>query len=207
MKQFDFHHHHKNNSGIYNLKLIEKPVEKLFSAGIHPNDSDQDKNQIINWLENSIAHENCRAVGECGLDSTVLIPEKRQKEIFLMQIEAANQYRKPLIIHCVRKYDEILRMKKWTHVSMIIHGFNKNEKIAADLLQNGFYLSFGKALLTSLSLQQIFQTVPVDRYFLETDDSEINISEIYAKAAELKKCAVEEISGQICTNLKKINVI
>lgn len=207
MKQFDFHHHHKNNSGIYNLKLLEKPVEKLFSAGIHPNDSDQDKNQIINWLENSIAHENCRAVGECGLDSTVLIPEKRQKEIFLMQIEAANQYRKPLIIHCVRKYDEILRMKKWTHVSMIIHGFNKNEKIAADLLQNGFYLSFGKALLTSLSLQQIFQTVPVDRYFLETDDSEINISEIYAKAAELKKCAVEEISGQICTNLKKINVI
>lgn len=207
MKQFDFHHHQKNNSGIYNLKLLEKPVEKLFSAGIHPNDSDQDKNQIINWLENSIAHENCRAVGECGLDSTVLIPEKRQKEIFLMQIEAANQYRKPLIIHCVRKYDEILRMKKWTHVSMIIHGFNKNEKIAADLLQNGFYLSFGKALLTSLSLQQIFQTVPVDRYFLETDDSEINISEIYAKAAELKKCAVEEISGQICTNLKKINVI
>lgn len=207
MKQFDFHHHHKNNSGIYNLKLLEKPVEKLFSAGIHPNDSDQDKNQIINWLENSIAHENCRAVGECGLDSTVLIPEKRQKEIFLMQIEAANQYRKPLIIHCVRKYDEILRMKKWTHVSMIIHGFNKNEKIAADLLQNGFYLSFGKALLTSLSLQQIFQTVPVDRYFLETDDSEINISEIYAKAAELKKCAVEEISGQICTNLNKINVI
>ncbi|MDW9382124.1 TatD family hydrolase [Chryseobacterium sp. JV558] len=204
MKFFDFHHHKKYiRNGIYNLEK-EIPPDFPYSIGIHPNDIDRNNiEQQLSWMR-SMMFENCFAIGECGLDSLVSIDQKIQEEVFLRQIKIANEVKKPLIIHCVRKFYEVISFKKKAEQPMIIHGFNKKRQIAEDLLSNNFYLSFGKAVLYNLSLQDIIKNTPLDRIFLETDNEDFNIEELYIKISEIKAISLEQLNEQILENLHSI---
>jgi len=205
MEFFNFHHHHKNISyGIYNLDLESIPTDSPYSIGIHPKDINMNsiENQF-NWVESNIS-ENCFAIGECGLDSFVEIDQKIQEEVFLRQIKFANDIKKPVIIHCVRKFYEVISYKKYAKQPMIIHGFNKKQSIAEDLLKNNFYLSFGKAVLYNLSLQNILKITPLDKIFLETDNDDFDIEELYLKVSEIKEISLESLNKQIIENLETI---
>lgn len=205
MDFFDFHHHKRNiANGIYNLEPGETPPAFPYSAGIHPNmiDADQFEDQW-NRLYADIT-ENCFAIGECGLDSFAETDQKIQGDVFLRQIRLANEIKKPLIIHCVRKFYEVIGFKKYSGQPMVIHGFNKKESIASDLLKNNFYLSFGKAVLYNLSLQNTLKITPLNKIFLETDNDDFSIEELYGKAAELKGISLEELNKQITENLETI---
>ncbi|KQT22164.1 hydrolase TatD [Chryseobacterium sp. Leaf404] len=205
MSYFDFHHHKLNiNNGIYNLELYKKVPDTLFSAGIHPKDINENNfTRQIDWLKNSIT-ENCFAIGECGLDSTVTANVEIQNKVFLEQINIANEFKKPLIIHCVKRFSELIPFKKKSELPMILHGFNKKQAVADSLLSNNFYLSFGKPVLYNLSLQNTLQETPLDKIFLETDDADFNIEELYHKVSEIKNISVEDLQDQISTNLDTI---
>lgn len=205
MDFFDFHHHKKNvTCGIYNLDLNNIPPDSLYSIGIHPQDiSIESIDNQIDWLLSNI-NQNCFAIGECGLDSFVEIDQKIQEDVFLRQIKISNEVKKPLIIHCVRKFYEVISFKKRAEQAMIIHGFNKKQSIAEDLLKNNFYLSFGKAVLYNLSLQNILKITPLDKIFLETDNEDFNIEDLYQKTSELKGISLEKLNKQIVENLETI---
>jgi len=205
MDFFDFHHHKENiNNGIYNLDIKNKPPDFYYSAGIHPQDIEPEN--IDNQFKNlkSIIDKNCFAIGECGLDGLVSVDMKIQEEVFLRQIDLANELKKPLIIHCVRKFYEVISFRKKSEQAMIIHGFNKKQSVADDLLKNNFYLSFGKAVLYHLSLQDTLKTVPLDKLFLETDNDDFNIEELYQKVSEIKEISIERLQQQIVENLETI---
>ncbi|WP_292009842.1 TatD family hydrolase [Chryseobacterium sp.] len=203
---FDFHHHHKNISyGIYNLNVEDIPSDIPYSAGIHPQDiSTHSIANQLNWLYSVASSENCIAIGECGLDGLISVDMNLQEEVFFKQIEFSNEIKKPLIIHCVRKYYEVISYKKKSKQAMIIHGFNKKQSIAEDLLKNNFYLSFGKAVLYNLSLQNTLKIVPLDKIFLETDDQAFEIKDLYQKVAEIKDISIEKLNLQILENLDTI---
>lgn len=205
MEFFDFHHHKKYiRDGIYNLNIEQIPPESFYSIGIHPNDIDiHDIDRQLNWMKSTM-FQNCFAIGECGLDSLVAIDQKIQEEVFLKQINISNEVKKPVIIHCVRKFYEVISFKKKAEQPMIIHGFNKKQKIAEDLLANNFYLSFGKAVLYNLSLQNILKNTPLDKFFLETDNEDFKIEELYLKVSEIKEISLEDLNEQILENLYTI---
>lgn len=206
MDFFDFHHHKKNiRYGIYNLDLHDVPPDYLYSAGIHPKDIQSNiiKDQI-QWLQSAVTSENCFAIGECGLDSLVKTDQKIQEDVFLQQIRIANEVKKPVIIHCVRKFYEVISFKKYAEQPLIIHGFNKKQSIAEDLIKNNFYLSFGKAVLYNLSLQHTLKIIPSDRIFLETDNDDFAIEELYQKVSEIKDISVEQLNVQILENLHTV---
>ncbi|MDR2237512.1 MAG: TatD family hydrolase [Chryseobacterium sp.] len=205
MDFFDFHHHKENSrNGIYNLDLGAAPPLQLYSAGIHPKDIAADAmEEQFRWLESSVS-ENCFAIGECGLDSMVPIPQKIQEKVFMRQIRLSNEVKKPVIIHCVRKFYEVISFKKKAEQAMVIHGFNKKKQIADDLLARNFYLSFGKAVLYNLSLQDIVKSTPLDRIFLETDNDYFNIEELYQKVSEIKGISLERLNEHIVENLHTI---
>lgn len=204
MDFFDFHHHHPDTlKGVYNLTGNQPVKDVLFSVGIHPADAER-FDQHFESLVKTAEMPRCVAIGECGLDALVRIPAEIQEKAFEKHIELANQLKKPLIIHCVRRFQEIIRFRKMAAVPMIIHGFNKNQTVAKDLLKHDFYLSFGKALLQNVSLQETFGIVPAEKFFLETDDDGFSIEILYKKAAEIRKCSVEEIQKQIFTNFQTI---
>ena len=205
MSYFDFHHHKINvTEGIYNVDLQNSIPETLYSIGIHPKDiKPEELSSQFEWLQENI-HQNCFAIGECGLDGFVDVNEKLQSQVFLKQIILANEIQKPIIIHCVRRFSELIPFRKKSKTAMIVHGFNKKQQIAKQLLENNFHLSFGKAVLYNLSLQNTLKDTPLDKLFLETDNADFDISELYQKAAEIKKISLENLQEQIFINLETI---
>lgn len=178
-----------------------------YSIGIHP--WYIDKNRVEADLEiiaEKLKLKNCLALGECGLDKRIEIPLDLQTQVFEKQLLLAHKYNKPIILHCVAAFQEIIeiRNKLKIEIPMIIHGFSKNEQTAKQLLDNGFYLSFGKYLLRNPELETVFKQVPNDRFFLETDTIEETLEEVYNLASKYKNIELENLKHQINSNFKKV---
>jgi TatD DNase family protein len=87
---------------------------------------------------------------------------------------------------------------------MIIHGYSKNQQVAKQLLDNGFYISFGKYLLRNPELELVFKAIPNDRFFLETDTVEETILEVYELAAKYKGISVPELQEVVHRNFLEV---
>lgn len=204
---FDFHHHKRINSyGIYNLDLGKNLPEGYFSVGIHPKDINDNWQDNLEKIKEISLQKNCIAIGECGLDALINIDENLQKKVLEAQILLANETNKAVIIHCVKRFQELIPFQKLAKVPLIIHGFNKKKTVADEMLKHGFYLSFGKSALHHLSLQAIVREFPLEKMFLETDDADFNIAELYQKVAEIKEISLEKLQEQISKNLESINI-
>lgn len=200
-------HYRKNSVVIVNMSYANTPnnlrSDSIYSIGLHP--WDIAKVELFN-LSEELAQQavnlNAIAIGEIGLDKFIDTDFKKQEEIFKSQLNVAKQLQKPVIIHCVKAFSDLIRIKKTndTDTPWIIHGYRKNIEIATSLLKAGCYLSFGNALLKNEKLQKVFQNIPENKFFLETDNSDITIEDIYTKAAVLKKMDTEEIKNQILKN-------
>ena len=207
MNLFNFHHHNLVNFyGIYNLDLGENVPESYFSVGIHPKDIDENWEKHFEAFKKISLQDNCLAIGECGLDALIDIDANLQKTVFERQILWANEIQKPVIIHCVKWFQELIPFQKLAEVPLIIHGFNKKKSVADEMLKHGFFLSFGKSVLYNLSLQSILKEIPIDKFFLETDDTDFDIAELYQKVSEIKEISLEELQKKISENLQSINV-
>ena len=207
MNLFNFHHHTLGNFyGIYNLELGENVPESYFSVGIHPKNIDENWEKHFEAFKKISLQDNCLAIGECGLDALIDIDANLQKTVFERQILWANEIQKPVIIHCVKWFQELIPFQKLAEVPLIIHGFNKKKSVADEMLKHGFFLSFGKSVLYNLSLQSILKEIPIDKIFLETDDADFDIAELYQKVSEIKEISLEELQKKISENLQSINV-
>lgn len=205
-------HTHKASGNDDVFEVVNRyPYEDIdvpyFSTGIHPWHIDMDKLQDhLNITEQRLQLSNCLALGECGLDKRIEIPLQIQADVFEKQLLLAKKYQKPVILHCVAAYQELIEINKRIApgVPMVIHGFSKNGQVAKQLLDNGFYLSFGKYLLRNPELSAVFADVPGDRFFLETDSIEESITEVYAKAAEARNMNLENLKDIISINFKTV---
>ena len=149
-----------------------------------------------------------KAIGECGLDRACDSDFELQREVFIKQIELSEQYHKPLIIHAVRSYPDIISIRKETKSKQpwIIHGFNGNEHSAEQLLRHdGIYLSLGDVLFKNEKrAERLLDITPSDRLFLETDVAERSIVEVYEKASLLSGVATDILRKDIFDNFVKI---
>ena len=178
-----------------------------YSIGIHPWYIDENRLESdLEIIKEKLQLSECLALGECGLDKRIEIPLELQISIFKKQLEIVKQTNKPIVLHCVAAYDEVIAIKKEMKIEnpMIIHGFSKNEQVAKSLLNNGFYLSFGKYLLRNPDLEKVFTFAPENQILLETDTIEESIYEVYEKAASIKGISVEEMKTIVFTNFSRI---
>lgn len=178
-----------------------------FSIGIHPwfikNDTFEEE---LLFVETKLQDKNCVALGECGLDKLIDVDFELQKAVFKMQILVSEKYKKPLIIHCVKAYQEIIEIKKQVKPTQkwVLHGFNKNKQLAESFIKNGILLSFGAAMIKNKKLQEVFLEIPISSILLETDDSELEIQAIYQKASEIKNIHLKDLQEAIHQNFKRI---
>jgi len=178
-----------------------------FSIGIHPwYISENSLQNDLKIVEEQLSSQNCYAVGECGLDRITETDFSLQLEIFKQQIQLSEKYSKPLIIHCVKAFQEIIQLKKEIKPKQpwIVHGFNKNHQIALDLTQHQICISFGETLLKNERLQETFSKLPLNFLFLETDTSEEYIENIYNIASELRKIEKQEFINTVKQNFRRI---
>jgi len=212
MKYFNFHTHQFTNQPEI-LELVNQyPQEfddaiSFYSIGIHPWYIKVEKiDEDLKIIENKLQTDNCLAIGECGLDKRIEIPLELQISVFEKQLALAEEYKKPVVIHCVAAFQEVIAIKKKMKISvpMIIHGFSKNSQIASQLIKEGFYLSFGKYLLLNPELKTVFNDIPNDRFFLETDTLEENIQQVYKIASEYRHMTINELQYVISSNFEQI---
>lgn len=211
--QFYNLHTHSFTNNANTLELVNQyPWEfdatiPQYSIGIHPWHINEERlASDLKMIAEKLQLNECLALGECGLDKRIEVPMALQIEVFEKQIALAEKYQKPLVLHLVAAFDELIEIKKRLKVSVpiIIHGFSKNEQLAKQLLANGFYLSFGKYLLRNPELKEVFQAVPNDRFFLETDTIEETLEEVYALAAEYKGMTSDQMKSQVEANWENV---
>ena len=193
MQIIDFHTHQANDSEniqILNIFAQDLPADEpdcFFSAGLHPwHIGKVNPEECFRAIDRASEQKNMLAVGECGLDRSVAVGFALQEWCFKQQILIANSHRKPLIIHCVRAYSDLLKHKKEDKSGLpwIIHGYHGNLETTSGLIKHGFYFSVGEQLLKDKEKADVFRAIPVERLFLETDESKVSIAEIYSLAAQ-----------------------
>ena len=212
MKYFNLHTHNFTNQETILEVVNQYPKEfdnsvPNFSIGIHPWHIDEatiDNDLLI--IESQLQNPKCLAIGECGLDKRIEIATDLQIQVFEKQLLLAQKYAKPVVVHCVAAFQEVIAIKNKLKITVpiIIHGFSKNSETAKSLIDNGFYLSFGKYLIQNPALESVFSAVPNDRFFLETDTINQGIEEVYALAATYKKISISELHQIINQNIEKI---
>ena len=178
-----------------------------YSVGIHPWFIDESRlEKDLEIIKEKLQLSECLALGECGLDKRIEISMELQISVFKKQLEIVKLTNKPIVLHCVAAFDELIAIKKELKISnpMLIHGFSKNEQVAKSLLNNGFYLSFGKYLLRNPDLEKVFTFAPENQILLETDTIEESIYEVYEKAASIKGISIEDMKTIVFTNFSKI---
>ena len=174
-----------------------------FSAGIHPRDFEQNRWERLDLLLRS---ERCIAVGECGMDRLVSKDLREQRLVFIRQAEIAAEQNKPLIIHGVRVHEELLKLRRDfpSDQPWICHGFRGNERKTMELLEGGFYLSFGQGILKdAVNMESFFTRIPMTRIFCETDESGEDIRRIYAQTASLLQCSEPEFRLAVPQNFER----
>lgn len=196
---------------IENLMLHEgrRPDESAdaFSAGIHPWFlNEEDFAEQLEQLSLLAYDDRIVAIGEAGYDRRRGPDTAFQHKVFEAQAAIAAEAGKPLMIHCVKGYDELWASMKSLKPSVpwIIHGFNGSTDQAIQLIGGGFYLSLWVKSVLNGSLDEVMRAVPADHIFLETDGFDVEVKTVYDRAAQGCNLSTAGLINTIHSNYQRL---
>ncbi len=213
----NIHSHNPSSSGeitIQNFissrdRILVDEFQDYFSVGLHPwfLESEEYVRNGITAIEIFALQKNCLAIGEAGLDKVCNTPGQLQYYAFRCQVELSERLHKPMIIHQVRSPNEVIKLRKALRCTQpwVIHGFQGSFEQANQIIENGCYISLGKSLLKpTLKLLKIGEQLSCDYFFLETDNSDYSIGQIYAAASTLFKVSSEVLKEKQYDNFLRV---
>lgn len=196
----NLHTHHRQEIGL-EIVQAKEVLSYPYSYGVGPFEID-----MYLFDEKIATEKNCISIGEIGLDKNIQLNINKQIIIFKKQLLFAEKLNLPVIIHCVKAYNELIEIKRSLNPIQpwIIHGFRKTNLLNT-LLKEDFYISVGSAIIHDRKLQASIKTIPNNRLFLETDnDLNHNIEEVYQKVAFLKEISLLALKTIISNNFKTV---
>jgi len=221
------------------VELAEKHKEGIYATvGLHPIYAGGEsksinsfppsfslrENSVFNYEKFKALAESPKvvAIGEIGLDykSEYVLFKQKQKEVFLKQLDLAQELNLPVIFHCRMAHDdmiEILANYSLTNYSLtgVVHCFTGTWEQAKKYLNMGFYLGFN-GIIFKLDLDEIIKKTPLDRILIETDcpylippqetgrNEPIYVKYVAEKIAKIKKLSYKEIAQISTENAKKL---
>ena len=192
---FNFHTYHIDqepcllNVDVSDL-LPSYPEQVKLSVGLHPWKVNANWQQAMDSLRKAAQRKDVWAIGECGLDKAKGEALSLQMEAFRAQILLAEEVQKPLVIHCVRAFDELLMLRRELETACkkegrepqpwVIHGFRGKPEQAKQMMTKGMLLSFGHQYNVE-TLRSVF--ISSRPFYLETDDLHFSVRQIYEQVA------------------------
>jgi TatD DNase family protein len=174
-----------------------------YSIGIHPWHLTKETldDQLIKVIRYA-GHSNVIALGEAGFDRLRGPETELQKDTFEKQVKIADLNSKPLFIHCVRAWDELLAEHKRLRPSTpwLIHGFRGKRELAGQLLSRGMFISFWFDFILRPESSPLVRSMPIEKIFFETDGSGAEIGTIYNKVASDLSIDIIHLKNQILSN-------
>lgn len=203
---YDIHtHHHPAVPGTAVVQLTPdafSPLpEHFYSVGLHPWDISNDwRTQMAKLLVMAL-HTHVLMIGETGLDKkNSPASMETQLEVFREHIRLSELIRKPLIIHCVKAFDELLATRKETKATLpwIVHGFRGGVEQWQQLSRAGLHVSLGKHYDTELIKQ-----LPLHQLLLESDDT-TELDTVYDRASHDTGISIPELRAHVGNNLLRL---
>ena len=208
----DIHTHDSHKiAGVYAIenimahesRSVSDMPERSCTYGIHPwHLTKESAGNLLRKVNDSASSPNLMAIGEAGYDKLRGPEMEVQCGVFESQVVIAETIRKPLIIHCVRAWDELQMSYKKLKPKMpwLIHGFRGKPELASQLISKGMYLSFWFEFVIRSESATLLRSVPRERIFLETDGADIVIRKIYDKVSFDLGITAEELNRIIHSN-------
>lgn len=184
--------------------LLNAPPSAIqVSAGIHPWHASEWNAENSAQLTSILLHPRVLLIGEIGLDNVCEVPFEQQLLVFETQLKLAETATKPVLIHNVGHQKELLALKKKFRSipAWILHGFRGKAQAAEQYVRNGFFLSFGPKYQV-----EALRACPLDRLFIETDDSNTDLQLLYQKVAEDFRITVEILESSITQNIQSLGL-
>ena len=189
--------------------------------GMHPMYIHVHHERHLEMLRQQIERWRPVAVGEIGLDLFVPgLDYATQAHYFIEQVKIAKEYDLPVLLHCRRANDQILKqLRKYKPRGGIAHAFSGSRQQAEAFIQLGFKLGFGGAFTWSRAtrLRALAVELPLEAIVLETDSPDIppawigqarnepgELPRIASALAQLRRISVEEVARQTTRNAKAV---
>ena len=181
----------------------------FYSVGLHPwhIGSREENNEALQMVENALEFDHVIMVGEAGLDKSNNNDFAEQMHVFEAQAFMAEEYQNPLIVHCVKAYNEVIELRKKMNPVMpwILHAYNGSLEMTRQMADMGFIFSFGETLFRdNAKAIESFRYLPLNKIFFETDEADTVVETIYKKGAELKQVQMDEMKYIIWKNFNRI---
>ncbi len=196
----------------------QKPQTKI-GFGLHPWAVGEYPDLVVleQLLREQIEQYHPDFIGECGLD-LLKANFEYQQTVFELQLRLASEYQLPVVIHCVRAYNQLLMLlaKAQLQVPLLVHAYNGNSELAHQLVKKGAYLGIGSIIMNANSqLVKSIIRISQDNLLIESDAPYMPIStkelsssndcEIYLQQlARLLKQDVEVLRMSINRNWSRV---
>jgi len=192
-----------------NIEISKHYQGMYLTLGYHPSEANDISLKDINLLKTQLKQNSkVVAIGEIGLDYHYdNIDKEKQKELFKMQLQIAQDYDLPVVIHMRDATSEVLEILKAYQVKGVFHCFSGSLETAKEIIKMGFYLGIGGVVTFSNSnLKKIVKELSLDHIVLETDspylspsrgkkNNPANIKIIAQYLADLKEISLEEVTA------------
>ena len=178
----------------------------LRTAGIHPWQAAEcraaDAASLRLLLGDVLA--SAQAIGETGIDMACGVDIEAQERLFSAHVQLASVSGMPVVIHCVRAFEPVMKILAGSQVRVVFHGFIGSEEQALRAVGRGYFLSFGMRSFRSPRTVAAMRSVPAGNLFLETDDDPTPIEEVYATACALLGTDVGRLAEITLNNYNRL---
>ena len=198
---------------VENLMLHEGRIPDnsadAFSIGIHPWFLQKgNADEQLARLTAIASDDRVVAVGEAGYDKRRGPDMEIQRAVFEAQARLADELGKPLVIHCVKGWDELWESRRRLKPKSpwVIHGFNGSPEQATQLVSGDMFLSLWVKSVLSGALNQVIAETPLSRLFLETDGFYVEMRSVYESGARAGGITLPDLATAILQNYNDIFV-
>lgn len=208
------------------LELMKKYPFVYGAVGVHPSETEELNDNLMDWLKHVSGEKKVVAIGEIGLDYYWKEPDPEiQKHWFVRQLQLAREVELPVIIHsrdAAQDTLDIMKAEKAGEIGGVIHCFSYGTEMAREYLNMGFYLGIGGVVTfnNGRKLKEVVEYMPLDRIVLETDcpylspvpnrgkrNSSLNLPYVAEAISQIKGISPEEvikITNQNARNLYRL---
>ena len=213
----DFHTHQRFGGGreVLNVDALDAAAVEWaceaglpFSLGVHPWCADVTEEQLHDAylrIEQCALADGFVAIGECGLDWVSKVAREAQMAAFERQLELATRLSTPVVLHCVRAFEEVMYALKKSGVKRVVfHSFIGSIQQTERVVREGYLCSFSPRSLASARTCEAIRSVASSAVLIESDESDEPITAVYERVAELRGCSVEELRQIVGDNYKRL---
>lgn len=205
------------------LKLTEQYPFVYGAVGVHPSETGELTESLLNWLKEAARHPKTVAIGEIGLDYYWDEPKREiQKHWFIRQLDLARETGLPVVIHsrdAAKDTLDIMKGQRAGDMGGVIHCFSYGAEMAREYLNMGFYLGIGGVITfkNARKLREVAEYMPVERMVLETDcpylcpepfrgkrNSSLNLHYVVKAVSAIKGISEEDIIAITSNNARTL---